>query len=54
MVASSRMPYGSIAARMAGVPVINNVTGLSTAFLSQGAFGWKADIKSRAGLPLLL
>ena len=32
--------YGSLAARVAGVPVVATISGLGSAFLKGGALGW--------------
>lgn len=42
--------YGSVAARMLGVPVINNISGLGTAFIRTGMITWVATQLYRLAL----
>ncbi len=42
--------YGSLAAAITGVPAINNISGLGTAFIRQGWLGWIASRLYRLGL----
>ena len=42
--------YGSLAARLCGVPAVPNISGLGTVFLRGGLLGWFASVLYRRGL----
>ena len=42
--------YGSLAARLCGVPALPNISGLGTVFLRGGLLGWFASVLYRVGL----